>query len=384
MTDRSIRNLAHLRRSASTARVLNLLQVWEANGPGEGGLPRDPAWAERPLFQTPALNRAMIIKHRLRRDEIDLFPGRRHVATKIVIPIDASDLKAGGRFVFVNQYTFDRSMAETFGIRSNHPDMAALRLIDALPSLDPFLLREQLRRGGYDPAGCYFSISEGDLRRMFRFVERELEPLVTLSIGPDTDAVAVGLAGKLAGKILSNTMGEQLDALRDTLRLAPEQYEEGVFCWKGFLYYKWMLTTLLGQVADVADQVLTVTPGGRLDKASRHYIERGRGVLRERIARTCDEVTATLKVYDNAYLRLIQFGEPTAFRDFLLAAPAMFSRLGDQLGAIQHIVTFWGFRFRPGAAPVQGEELIDIFMDFETGLLGRGETVPDPETLLAA
>ena len=384
MTDRTIRNLAHLQRSASTARVLNLLQVWSANGPGEDGTPRDPAWAERPLFKTPALNRAMIIKHRLRRDELDLFPGRRHVATKIVIPIDASDLKAGGRFVFVNQFTFDRSMAETFGISSDHPDMAALRLIDALPSLDPFLLREQLRRGGYDPAGCYFSISDADLGRMFVFVQRELEPLVTLSVGPDTDAVNVGLAGRLADKILSNTSGEQLDALRETLRLAPEQYEEGVFCWKGFLYYKWMLASLLGQVAGVADQVLTVKPGGRLDRASRHYIERGRSVLRERIARTCDEVTATLKVYDDAYLRLIEFGEPTAFRDFLLAAPAMFTRLGDQLGAIQHIVTFWGFRFRQGSAPVQGEELIDIFMDFETGLLGRGETAPDPESLLAA
>ncbi|RZJ37381.1 MAG: hypothetical protein EON87_22315, partial [Brevundimonas sp.] len=262
MTDRTIRNLAHLQRSASTARVLNLLQVWTANGPAEDGAPRDPAWAERPLFRTPALNRALIIKHRLRRDELDLFPGRRHVATKVVIPIDASDLKAGGRFVFVNQYTFDRSMAETFGIASEHPDMAALRLIDALPSLDPFLLREQLRRGGYDPAGCYFSISDADLGRMFVFVQRELEPLVTLSIGPDTDAVNVGLAGRLAEKILSNTSGEQLDALRETLRLPPEQYEEGVFCWKGFLYYKWMLASLLGQVATVADQVLTVKPGG--------------------------------------------------------------------------------------------------------------------------
>lgn len=32
MTDRAVRNLELLRGSASTARVLNLLRVWEENG----------------------------------------------------------------------------------------------------------------------------------------------------------------------------------------------------------------------------------------------------------------------------------------------------------------------------------------------------------------
>ena len=32
MTDRAIRNLEHLRRTASTARVLNLLKVYDEHG----------------------------------------------------------------------------------------------------------------------------------------------------------------------------------------------------------------------------------------------------------------------------------------------------------------------------------------------------------------
>lgn len=89
MTDRTIRNLAHLRRSASTARVLNLLRVWLDHG-------HEPEWAERPVFQTMALNRSLIMKHRLRRDEVDSFYLRRQVATKVIIPLDSRDLKAGG------------------------------------------------------------------------------------------------------------------------------------------------------------------------------------------------------------------------------------------------------------------------------------------------
>ena len=375
MTDRAVRNLEHLRGSASTARVLNLLRVWEENGDSRAdGAVRNPDWAARPIFRTAALNRALIIQHRLRRNEFDLFTGRRQVATKVVIPIEDDDLKTGGRYVFVNQIGFERSMMEAFGVQPTHPDIETLRLIDRLPSLDPFLLREQLRRGGLDPAPCYFSISDGDLQRMTAFVRSEIEPLVTLSLGGDTLAVAQDSAARMASKILSNTPGNQLDALRQTLRLAPEQYEEGVFCWKGFLYYKWTLAALLTDVAAVAEAVRTIRPVGKLDPQAKEYIARGRDVLRGRIIKTCDEVSRTLRVYDDAYAKLTQEGRPIAFRDFLLDAPSMFSRLGDQLGAVQHIVSYWRFRFGPGAPPVNVEELMDIFMDFETGLLGRGET----------
>lgn len=362
MTDRAIRNLEHLRRSASTARVLNLLKVSDEHS-------HTAEWQEQPMFQTTGLNAALIIKHRLRRNETDAFSGRRQVATKVVLPIDATDLKTGGRFVFVNQIGFERVMLEAFGLPNDHPDILTLRLMDQLPSLDPFLLREQLRRGGVFAAPCYFAISEADLERMSAFVEKEIEPLVTLSMGGITPTP--GSTARMAGKILSNDPGDRLDALRATLRLEPEQYQEGIFCWKGFLYYKWCLNSLMEDIVGVADEVSTVKPYGPVDPGARDYIQRGRGVLRTNIMKTCEKVSQTLRYYDDAYAGLTLKGNPIAFRDFLLEAPNLFSRLGDQLGAIQHIVSFWRFRFNAKSAPVTADELIDIFMDFETGLMGR-------------
>jgi hypothetical protein len=362
MTDRTIRNLAHLRRSASTARVLNLLKIGLDHG-------HEAEWAERPVFQTLALNRSLIIKHRLRRDEVDCFYLRRHVATKVIIPLDPTDLKSGGRYVFVGQRDFERVMREAFGITANHPDMQTLALLDRLPSLDPFLLREQLRRVGLDPALCYFSISDSDHQRMSSFVEEEIRPLVTLSLGPDLEAV--GSTRRLAAKIMSNRPTDHMGALRKTLRLELEDYEDGVFCWKGFLYYKWILTSLRAEAVAVADAVRTVKPIGKVDQESRIWLDRGRTVLQDRIIGTCREAERTLAVYDDAFAGLTDESRPGAFRAFLLDSPRLFSKLGDQLGAIQHIVSFWRFRFSPGASGVAVEELIDIFMDFETGLAAR-------------
>ncbi len=364
MSDRAVRSLENLEKSASTARVLNLLQISKVHG-------KTAIWRERPLFRTPELNTALVIKHRLRRNESDMFRGRRQVATKIIIPIDGRDLKTGGRYVFVDQMHFERTLMEVFGVPADHSDIETLRLIDKLPSLDPFLLREQLSRSGIDPAPCYFALSEADLQKMLNFVKGEITPLVQLSLG----GAVTGSSSieRMAAKILSNAPGDRMDALGQTLRLDPEQYAEGVFCWKGFLYYKWSLGSMTGDIASVADKVATIKPVGPMDQAAKEYIARGREVLKGQIMRTCVEVRRTLKIYDEAYAGLTQDGNPVGFRDFLLEAPALFARLGDQLGAIQHIVSFWNFRFGYKAPPPGVEELIDIFMDFEVSLRGRDD-----------
>lgn len=367
MTARTFRNLAHLQDTASTARVLNLLRIRRICSQHED-------WAERPMFRTPALNHALVIKHRLRRDELDLFHGERRLATKVVVPIDADDLSAGGRYLFVNERMFERLMKDGLGVDADHPDVAALRQIDALPSLDPFLLREQLRRGGVDPAPCYFDISAADLDRMSDFVESEIAPLVALSFG-DLQVTA-GSVSVLAAKILSNDPGDRMEALGATLNLAPEQYQEGMFCWKGFLYYKWCLTHVLPDAMKVADAVLTVRSTPVSDAHIKAHLTHARASLNKRILGACKSVAQMLKVYDVAYARLTQHQDPHAFRDFLLDAPTLFRDLGERLGVIQHIVSYWRFRFAPGSMRVRPEELMDILMEFEVGLAGRGDAPP--------
>jgi hypothetical protein len=364
MSDRAVRSLEFLEKSASTARVLNLFQIYKAHG-------HTSAWREQPLFQTPGLNQSLVIKHRLRRNETDLFRGARRVATKIVVPIDSRELKAGGRYVFFEQINYAAILKEVFGITPEHPDFRTLKLIDQLPSLDPFLLREQLSRAGIHPAPCYFAISEADMQKMLSFVQREIEPLVQLSLG-DATASTSSIA-RMAAKILSNAPGDRMDGLGEVLRLNPEQYEEGIFCWKGFLYFKWMLGSMSEDIAGVMAKVASIKAVGPMDSEAREYLVRGREVVREQIKRARSETRETMKIYDEAYAGLTKNGDPLIFRDFLLKAPSLFARLGDQLGAIQHVISFWNFRFGPKSPAPSVSELIDIFMDFETSLKGRNE-----------
>ena len=57
---------------------------------------------------------------------------------------------------------------------------------------------------------------------------------------------------------------------------------------------------------------------------------------------------------------------PRSFRDFLLNAPRLFHDLGEHVGALQHIVSFWRFRFPTGTeGKITPTELCEIFTEFE-------------------
>jgi hypothetical protein len=184
-----------------------------------------------------------------------------------------------------------------------------------------------------------------------------------------SDPAFAASARKLANKILANASDAELDPLRRTMQLDHNQYLEGIFCWKAFLYYKWRLMDLLPQVAEVSRQIDKVRPRGVIDQDTRELLTSSRETIRTAFLTALRRVRDTLAVYDNAYQGLTQRSDPIGFRTFLLNAPSLFSELGDRLGAVDHVISFWRFRFPEGRPMmITGDELADILTDFEYSL----------------
>ncbi|MEO6339157.1 MAG: hypothetical protein ABIO39_03875 [Caulobacteraceae bacterium] len=360
--DRSVRRLTDLAQSASTARVLNLVAIHTKLG-------EDPELAAAPFFKNRLLDRSIILKHRLRPHEYGDFATPRPSVTKVLIPIDTNDLRAGAHSFFVGQKDFDQIATSVFGddLKPGSRDRRVLDLIDGLPSLDPFLLRENLRSNDIEPARAYFGISEADILRMFEFVRGEVMALVSLS--SDGGPGAYAHASRLVEKLLSNAPDSGFEPLKQTLKLSDKEYLDGVFSWRGFLYYKWVLGDLAGPIRQVREEIISIQGRGPKTSESSEYIPQAKKRLQASIDQTCGSVQAMLDVYNKAYASLTVDGKPTGFRDFLLSAPGMFASLGEQLGAIQHIVSFWRFRFAPGKPRlISPEELMDVLLDFEDSM----------------
>jgi len=361
--DRLTRSLRALDREASTSRVLNLLAIEARSG-------HRPEHGEAPLFRNRILNTALVVKHRLRVDDVFLFDEVRPNATKIIIPFERSDLGLGGQSFFVGQRGWVDLLREACNEHSDMArDLATLRLIDQLPSLDPFLLREHLRRHGLSVASSYFALSTADMEQMQSFVSAQISLLIDLAYRDAGRAVPGAYAARLVEALLSTDVDERLEPLRETLVMDGESFKEGVFSWKGFLYYKWMLTRLWAELDTVGGEITRLTITGNRDVATQRFLDDTRKRLRRGILVERQAIMRALDVYDRAFDDLIDNGRPQAFREFLLRAPDMFLSLGEKVGVVAHIASFWRYRFPAGAPLVADiEDAIDLLQDFDAGL----------------
>jgi hypothetical protein len=362
------RSMRALERTASTSRVLNLaaLAVKHAD---------NPEHSARPLFLAPALNAAVILKHRLRTNEIATVSTRHRTATKLIVPFERSDLSLGGRSLFVGDRGWMESLQDLAGDSFDlGRDAGVLEALDELPSLDPFLLREHIKRRGFEVAETYFEISPGDLATMTQFVSAEIGRLITLAYKGRASSEAN--TGRLVEALLSTRNDERLEPLRLTLRLEGDSYREGIFAWKGFLYYKWVLNSLWPKLREVLVELMKVKTIGPRDAEHESLVRTMKVRLHGNIERQVKSVADYLRVYDGVFRELTQDGNATAFRDFLLRSPEMLVALGEGTGVVSHIASFWRFRF-PKGKPLEANvsELLDILQDFEAGLGGEDQAL---------
>jgi hypothetical protein len=360
--DRTFRSLSAL-STASTSRVLNLLAISRAHGETKD-------FGTNPMFSSPILNSTIILKHRLRADEVHLMKSPRCIGTKVIFPFEKTDLRSGGRSLLVGQTGYEEMLREAghYGERYDFDhDLKVLSLLDQIPSLDPFLLREHLRTNEIYPDSSYFEISDADQKRMFDYAAAEIRRLTNLAVSQGshsrTDATA-----RMVSALLFTEVDDKLEPLRMTLRLQPGEFREGVFSWRGFIYYKWSLVDFWPDLVKALRQLKTIVPLRSMDAEQRANITAAKQAILAGAKKGSNDIKKIIKIYDTAYDSLIAERDPRRFREFLLGAPALFLEIGEKMGALSHITSFWKYRFPEGAPrTVDCEELTTIFQDFSKG-----------------
>ena len=367
MIDRSIRKLDKINNTGSSMRVLDLVKINQLHGATE-------SYRKQPLFHSRILNQSIIIKHRLRANEIEMFDDPRAVATKLIIPIDRNDLRSGGQYLFLGQKGEQAAIDMVMNDQSlaGARDRRTLAILDALPSFDPFLVREHLRRDGVEPAACYFEISSADAARMLEFVRGEVQALSHRSLGAAprrTAATGEAAPADLAQKLMANDLLDEMEPLRVALQMAPRQFADGVFAWRGMLYYKWVCGDMRERLPDVISEIRTLKPYGYCEPGVLDALNVSRRRIAEAAHRSLQQSLEILNIYDRAFSGLTDRSKPLEFRDFLIEAPQLFTELGEMLSVLHHVVSFWNYRTANAlVVRITADELCDIVADFEAGL----------------
>jgi hypothetical protein len=216
---------------------------------------------------------------------------------------------------------------------------------------------------------------------MAGFANAEIERLVMSAFGGGMEAASVWLTSK----ILANDLDSDLDPLKRTFRMSDGDFAEGMFSWRGFLYFKWRQTQLQADIKRVVDGLYGYRTIGPADETVRAHLAEMRPRLAKKLISSVVATRKRLAIYDEAYQALTREADPAPFRRFLLDGPKMFFELGENIGVLSHIGAFWDYRMnaRAGQADLTAPELADILTDFEDSLLNV-ELAPPPVLPVAA
>ncbi len=117
--------------------------------------------------------------------------------------------------------------------------------------------------------------------------------------------------------------------------------------------------------------LLKYQPTGFIDRDLRESIQQIRPRLARRIMAALGNVGRIIAFYDNAYRSLTEGETPVPFREFLLEGPKMFYDLGERVGILTHIASFWNYRVgNQRTAKLSPVEYADTLIDFEESLAG--------------
>ena len=134
-----------------------------------------------------------------------------------------------------------------------------------------------------------------------------------------------------------------------------------------------MLGELRPKLGPFLREILAMKTQGFRDREMSQALDRMRRRLVNRVNGVMEEVVGAVRVYEAAFNDLTRNGKPLAFSNFLKRTPEMFILLGERIGALSHVASYWQFRFPEGAfEPVQLDELLQIVKDFEFVLGGEG------------
>jgi hypothetical protein len=112
---------------------------------------------------------------------------------------------------------------------------------------------------------------------------------------------------------------------------------------------------------------------GRVDPTIGYLIGTVRGSIKGRIHDAIERTGDILSLYDDGLAGLGKKGNAPEFCRFLLEAPGLFIELGNAMGMISHIVSYWHYQFWPSQSEVTNvEEFLDLLKDFDLSLFPSG------------
>ncbi len=325
---------------AGSSRVFNCNDIWRKHLGAASGASQ--------FFAIPRLHSLVLIKETNARDARQPLAKSQIVGTKLYFPYNGDDVYEGGRSVFLHHPQLMSVLREQFGFGTMAAtreellrDLKILRILDQLPSLDGFLMRNALEQENITVHDRYFDVPDDERAAIVQYIRGKLEPLVQAAFG--SESTTAGKVAQLIDKLWEARDKEALAPLIEAFRFPADEALTIFGSWNGITYYTF-------EYARAKDRRESFARWLRDDALPRNFVaekhlEHLVGMLKETVRRLrwhWSAVEDITRKYETLYARFLSARDGVAdFITFLRGSRELYWRMGDSLSKINHAVHCW-------------------------------------------
>ncbi len=341
MTDKNLR----FKLESGASRVFNCLQITRGllERQVEAGGPSSPLF-----FTSRHLNNIVLIKEPNTTGESarDTLDPPLPVRTKLFIPYNAENPYEGGESVVTDDPRFKDALRHLVGDGADaaerfERDFEKIRILEQLPSLDPFLLKDKFALAGLQTNEDYFRLSEEEWRNIRAHIRERFALMCRFAMNSQGD-VNVQIVDKLVDRIWEAKNLEPLHPLLAAFGLPTDRAGEFFYCWKGVSYFDYEFTRNTTQLRNFSAWIQSVQPRGPAHRDDSAAIERDRAHIRTRMRLMVSETLGILKEFNDSFDMLFRKRETAKnFSAFMLNSKKHFWTLGNNLNGVYHVLSLW-------------------------------------------
>lgn len=344
ITDHSLRILLR----AGSSRVFDLqrkhrdLQTRQERQPGR------PAKPFQPFFTNRNANRLVIMKYVPPAHERPTMASSRAVQTKLYLPFNDANLEEGGRTILLSDPKLEQALDEQLAMSARRDpagyrrDRMVLDVLDSLPSLDPFLMRDKLEIEAIAVDEGYFAIPPGELDAIKFFVRDKMTKVARFAAaeGADVEANAVE---KLTQILWDAKDATAMKPIAQAFGIDITRAPEIVYSWKGIIFYDREFSQQRAEWQKLLDWLGgEARPRDGANPAMLKDLAEMRRLAYEGMADHWRQVNEKLERYRHCFDELfLRKREAKPFMDFLNHAKQLFWELGDSLSRLSHSHAVW-------------------------------------------
>lgn len=348
---------------------------------------------EKHLFRSKILNGCVIFKFPNFQEEVSTelkkaFGGPtavefHPVETGIYLPYSTDAPQDGGCAIYLRQKNYMQVLSDYLGasveaLESNQDlahDFRLLSLLDTVPSLDPFLLKECFDASGLPFDSSVFRLDPAEELEIRRLISDKISPIIAKAFEAGNKDMAN--RDRLLAALWDPTLPEAKNFVK-AFGIAEAEAIPVFTAWKGITFYQLQVRVIGPKLKDVLAWLKSANSNpidAKANKAFMPQLQMFNVKIQTLINETIIDMRTILQRYESCFETFIN-GNPTELTNFLRSARRVYYVLGYCISAINSAIAIFSREIRPnGRLRLSFDETTNLYTRLDT-TLSRKRDVP--------